>query len=70
MALIITILAFFLSSNDKEFSLIVSSNFIGSPLSWICIWTWLLFYAVGLLCIAQIGMHMLSPGSCNNDFFA
>ena len=32
MASIITIPAFFLSSNDKEFSLIVSSNFIGLPL--------------------------------------
>ena len=63
MASIITISAFFLSSKDKEFSLITSSNLIGSPPPW------LLFYGVGLLCIVQIGMHMLSPGSCNNDFF-
>ena len=69
MASIITILAFFLSSNDNEFSLIVSSNFIGLPLI-------LDLYSAltSILCCRPV-VHCPNrnayafPGSCNNDFF-
>ena len=69
MVSIITISAIFLSLNDKEFSLIASCSFIGLPLILDLYLPWLLFYAAGLLCIVQREMHMLSTGSCNDDFF-
>ena len=69
MALIITILAFFLSSNDKEFSLIASSNLIGSAL----ILASHLALASILCCRPVVHCpnrnEYASPGSCDNDFF-
>ena len=50
--------------------MIISTNFIGSPLILDLYLALASILSVGLLCIVQIGMHTLSPGSCDSDFFA